>query len=513
MIAFGRSVLLCLLAAAAFAQPAPPPGTPPPDLGLFFYEVRSHPTDAKTVNPRFRVFMQALEARGVPPDPDLQKKLTDIRALLGKGSLTKAASLLDQAVNQAVVGDQIMGAGKSPASAGAAPAAEASEEPEVGSMAPALLSAPAQEKTLAPAAAPAVSAIVAAGAPVASAQPALPAASVETRAEPRGPPPRLLLFVLGAILISAATLVYALARLSQTPKPAKKELGKTIAPPAPASPAVASAGSGTLTDKYSVGRLIASGGMGEVYEGRDLKLGRRVAIKRMLSEVKLDSGLRSAFLNEAKTVAKLSHPYIIPIHDCLESGGDLYLVFEFVDGETLDRRLVRDARLPLKECRRILRYVCAAVDHAHKNHVLHRDLKPANIMVDKDGIARVMDFGIALESTRTMTTAAPGFLDSSGTLRYMPPEQHYGKSVRASDIYALGVTLYEMATGHPPFAAGTAEELLEAKHERRYPPPSALRPELPKEFDLFIAAALAPDARNRVSSAQEFLEALDAIPL
>src|SRR6185312_10122229 len=313
--------------------------------------------------------------------------------------------------------------------------------------------------------------------------------------------------------LAGGILLFALTRLSKPAKAARPDsLGKTIAAPASAATTLTSS-PGSLTDKYEVGRLIASGGMGEVYEGKDLKLGRRVAIKKMLSDVKLDSNLRSAFLNEARTVAKRSHPYIIPIHDCLESGGDLYLVFEFVDGETLDRRLVRDARLPLKECRRILRYVCAAVEHAHKNHVLHRDLKPANIMVDKDGIARVMDFGIALESTRTMTTATPGFLDSSGTLRYMPPEQHYGKSVRASDIYALGVTLYEMATGHPPFAAKTPEELIEAKRERRYPPPSSLRPELPKEFDLFIAAVLAPDAQNRVSSAQEFLEGLDAIPL
>ena len=520
-MAIGRSLLLCLLAAAAFSQAAPPPGAPPPDLGLFFYQVRSQPTSAKTVGPRFQTFIAALQARGVPPDENLLRKLHEIRDLLGQGRLTKAAPLLDQAVNQAVVGDQIMGAGKTPAPAAEAPAAESSEEADVGSMAPALLSTPAPETAKAPVAAPVVSAVPAAGSPVlGSASLQQPVAAAEAPPEPRGPPRPLLALLAVAALISASALIYALTRLSKPAKSAKPEsLGKTIAaatktsaataPSAPAAPSVPEA----LTDKYSVGRLIASGGMGEVYEGKDLKLGRRVAIKRMLADVKFDAGLRSAFLNEARTVAKLSHPYIIPIHDCLESGGDLYLVFEYVDGETLDRRLVRDARLPLKECRRILRYVCAAVDHAHKNHVLHRDLKPANIMIDKDGIARVMDFGIALESTRTMTTATPAYLDSSGTLRYMPPEQYYGKSVRASDIYALGVTLYEMATGHPPFAATTPDELISAKRDLRYAAPSSLRSELPKEFDLFIAAVLAPDAQNRVSSAQEFLEGLDAIPL
>jgi serine/threonine-protein kinase len=123
-----------------------------------------------------------------------------------------------------------------------------------------------------------------------------------------------------------------------------------------------------------------------------------------------------------------------------------------------------------------------------------------------------MDFGIALESTRTASHAGPGVLDASGTLRYMPPEQHYGKSVRASDIYAMGVCLYEMATGHPPFAAASVDDLIAAKRSRRYPAPSALRPELPKEFDLFIAAVLEPDASHRVSSAPEFLELLNALP-
>jgi eukaryotic-like serine/threonine-protein kinase len=153
-----------------------------------------------------------------------------------------------------------------------------------------------------------------------------------------------------------------------------------------------------------------------------------------------------------------------------------------------------------------------AVDHAHKNHVLHRDLKPANIMLDSGGIARVMDFGIALESTRAATNSR-SLLDTAGTPRYMPPEQYYGKSVRASDVYAMGVCLYEMSTGQLPFAAAGVEDLIEAKRERRYPAPSSLHSELPKEFDLLIAAALEPDPQNRVSSASEFLELLDAVPV
>ena len=504
MRSLGRSLLLCLLAAASLAQPGPPgsPGGPPPDLGLFFYQVRSQPTDAKSVNPRFHILMAALQARGIPPDENLHKKLVEIRRLLGQGSLTKAARSLDQAVYLAVQAP-ISTVAAAPAAVTQSPEA-GREEPDVAALAPALLSTPEPAKA---AAAPAAAAMTSGPLAPPATSPALPLAlaarAAEAPTEPRGPPFPLLAALAAVAFIAAAALIFAASRLSKTPKP------KAAAAPA----AQAWTDSDTLTDKYSLGRMIASGGMGEVYEGKDLKLGRRVAIKRMLSDAKLDAALRSQFLNEARTVAKLSHPYIVPIHDCLESGGDLYLVFEFVEGETLDRRLTREARLSLKESRRIMRYVCAAVDHAHKNHVLHRDLKPANIMLDSEGIARVMDFGIALESTRTMTASTPAFLDASGTLRYMPPEQHYGKSVRASDIYALGVCLYEMTTGHTPFAVGTGEELIEAKRARRYPPPSSLRSELPKEFDLFIAAVLAPDAQNRVSSATEFLELLDAIPV
>jgi serine/threonine-protein kinase len=229
----------------------------------------------------------------------------------------------------------------------------------------------------------------------------------------------------------------------------------------------------------------------------------------------VDEQLRAQFLKEALFVAKLTHPYIVPIHDAVDEGGDLYLVFEFVEGETLARRLTREARLPLKEARRVMSFVAKAVDYAHGRHVLHRDIKPGNIMLGADGIARVMDFGIALESTRTATAASAatgGFLDASGTLRYMPPEQHYGKSVRQSDVYAMGVCLYETVTGHPPFAAATVDELLALKRAAKYPPPSSVIPGLPTDLDLLVASALAPDAARRVSSAAEFLDLLEGLP-
>jgi tRNA A-37 threonylcarbamoyl transferase component Bud32 len=486
-----------LLASAAFAQLGPPPDAvgAPMDLASLSADVRAHPTNARSVNRRFGQLTASLRASGARPSPQVESELTRIRALLGEGKLTPAARLLDGVVAEL----------QKPGPAAAAPAAAAPEDagPDVLTLTPVLLDSPQGTRPAQAYSRPVAGAL---GGPSGS---AVPAASAP--AAPEESSWRTYAALAGGAGLLAAVLVLggarrskpATARVKIKPLPAIEPLPKPAAPGPDLGP---------LAGKYALGRTIASGGMGEVYEGRDLTLGRRVAIKRMLSDFKLDAGLRAQFLSEARTVAKISHPYIVPIHECLESGGDLYLVFEFVEGETVAARLEREARLPLKECRRILRYVGEAIEHAHKNHVLHRDLKPANIMLDVSGIARVMDFGIALESTRTAASAAASRLDTWGTVRYMPPEQHYGKSVRASDIYAMGVCLYEMATGHPPYAVESLEELIAAKRARRYPAPTSLRPELSKEFDLFVAAALEPDPQHRISSAREFLEGLDAIP-
>jgi tRNA A-37 threonylcarbamoyl transferase component Bud32 len=459
--------LSLLFAGAAVSQPGPQVAFPgAPDLAAYVAEVRAAPTTAQNALPRFQRLIGTLQHEGIPPGPEVDHGLQEIRRMMMENRAPEAAVLIDRIAIHLEL-RRAVDAGSARRGLG-----------ELGSQAPAMLSGPPRGAAIeSPAPRPAE----------------VPRAEIAAApaAESQGPPWPFFI-ALGLAALAGAGLLKAAGRFAKKP----------AAAPEPSK---------TLTEKYELGRVIASGGMGEVHEGRDLSLGRRVAIKRMLPQIKLDAGLRSQFLSEARTVAKLSHPYIVPIHECLESGGDLYLVFEYVEGETLHRRLAREARLPLKECRRILRYVCAAIEHAHERHVLHRDLKPANIMLDTGGIARVMDFGIALESTRTMTSTEPGALDASGTLRYMPPEQHYGKSVRASDIYAMAVCLYEMATGHPPFAAANVDELIDAKRSRRYPAPSSLRPELSKEFDLFIAAALEPDAQNRISSAPEFIELLDAI--
>jgi TPR repeat protein len=267
-----------------------------------------------------------------------------------------------------------------------------------------------------------------------------------------------------------------------------------------------------LAGKYELRALISSGGMGEVYDGHDRSLDRRVAVKRLLPGLLVDPALREKFLMEAKAAAQLNHPYIVPIYEGLVSGDDVYLVFEFVKGETLHGLLTRRSRLALKECQGLFNYVCQALDYAHGNQVLHRDLKPANIMLDGNGIARVMDFGIAVEATGSL---AGNFVDQrsvSGTLRYMSPEQHYGKTTRASDVYSLGVCLYEMTTGCLPFNAPSVPEVVKQKSKGEFPAPSAHVPELPQEFDALISMALAPEPQARMQGALELYEALAKIP-
>ena len=286
--------------------------------------------------------------------------------------------------------------------------------------------------------------------------------------------------------------------------------GKPLPMPAAAKPSVPAGR--VLAGKYELRQMISSGGMGEVYEGFDRNLDRRVAIKRLLPGLLTDPMMRDAFQREAKTAGHLSHPYIVPIYECLEAGGDLFLVFEFVTGETLSQVLTRRSRLGIKECQGLFHYVCHAVDYAHRKHVLHRDLKPANIMLDENGIARVMDFGIAIEVTGTMSATFSDHMGVSGTLRYMPPEQHYGKTSRASDVYSLGVCLYEMATGYLPFTGVTMPEVIEQKLKAQFQLPSHYVPALPKEFDALITRAMAADPKVRMQTALELYEALARVP-
>lgn len=261
-----------------------------------------------------------------------------------------------------------------------------------------------------------------------------------------------------------------------------------------------------LADKYELRGQIGQGGMGLVYEGFDVRLGRRVAIKQMRPELKGIPEDRARFLREAKLISRLSHPYIVSIHDILEQGGELYLIFDYVDGRPLSQILSERGCLPLPDSLRILEQVCEAVGHAHRQNVLHRDLKPANIMVDANGYAKVMDFGLAREVKDTLSKVTQNTI--AGTPAYMAPEQHLGPIGPAGDVFALGVCLYEMLCGGTPFDGA---DPLALKREARFPSARSVVPSLPKGIDVLLSAALAPDPKNRIADPLELLASLKAL--
>src|SRR6476646_4157713 len=206
----------------------------------------------------------------------------------------------------------------------------------------------------------------------------------------------------------------------------------------------------TLSGRYRLEARIGSGGMSTVYRALDETLQRQVAIKLMNREITNDSDQLERFRREARAVAQLSHPHIVGVIDAGEDEGRPYIVFEYVEGETLKERIRRMGRLPVEEAIAYAIEIARALGCAHANHIVHRDIKPQNVLLDAEGSAKVTDFGIA-RSLRDDGLTADGRV--LGTTDYVSPEQALGHDVNGqSDIYSLGVVLYEMLTGTVPFS-------------------------------------------------------------
>jgi len=225
-----------------------------------------------------------------------------------------------------------------------------------------------------------------------------------------------------------------------------------------------------LDGRYRIHGLLGRGGMGEVYRADDLKLGQQVALKFLPRELDDDRGRLNRFLNEVKLARQVSHPNVCRVYDVGEAGGQHYLSMEYVDGEDLASLLRRIGRLPKDKAAQIARQICAGLAAAHEQGILHRDLKPANVMIDGQGRAKITDFGLA-----GLEEAIAGPDVQSGTPAYMAPEQIAGKEVTVkSDIYALGLLLYEIFTGKRAFEATTLAELRRAQTESTPTSPSSL---------------------------------------
>jgi hypothetical protein len=245
--------------------------------------------------------------------------------------------------------------------------------------------------------------------------------------------------------------------------------------------------------RFEILRPLGVGAMGIVFRARDRQSGRDVALKKMKAGLASDPHAKQRFLNEARTLAELQHPGIVSASGTVEWTGETYIICELVEGETFAELLAGRGRIPPGDCARVLADVCAALAHAHGKSVVHRDLKPGNIMQDRGGAVKVMDFGIALHSGDPRLTAT-GF--GAGTPAYMAPEQHEGRADFRSDLYALGVTAYELVTGRLPFSG---IDFVDRKRRGDY---EALGPEVPRALKEFISACLRPDPAQRPPSAE-----------
>jgi len=270
---------------------------------------------------------------------------------------------------------------------------------------------------------------------------------------------------------------------------------------------------GTKIGRYEITALIGSGGMGEVYLSEDTQLGRKVAVKILNSELASEATARKRLVREARAAATLDHPNICSIHEVGEADGHQFIVMQFVDGETLDARL-KDRPIDLKEALNIAVQLADALVEAHTRGIIHRDIKPGNVMLTKRGEVKMMDFGLAKiltdaqslgsEAETAALVSTPGTV--IGTMPYMSPEQVRAQTLDArSDIFSLGILLYEMVTGHRPFHGASTAELASSILTHEPPPMARYSRDVPAEFDRIVSKALHKDPEDRYQTSKDLL--------
>ena len=265
----------------------------------------------------------------------------------------------------------------------------------------------------------------------------------------------------------------------------------------------------TLFDgRYRIQRKLGAGGMADVYLAEDQELGRRVAIKILNGRHANDDQFIERFRREAKNAAALNHPSIVSIYDRGEAEDTYYIAMEFLDGRTLKELIVSRGAAPINVAIEYGRQILSALRFAHRHGIVHRDIKPHNVLVDAEGRVKVTDFGIARAGTSQMTETG----SIVGTAQYLSPEQARGGEVDPrSDLYSLGVVLYELLTGKTPFDGETPVEIA-MKHLSNAPkPPSKLRSEIPPELDKVVLRALAKNPDERYQSADEMEADLERV--
>ncbi len=282
---------------------------------------------------------------------------------------------------------------------------------------------------------------------------------------------------------------------------------------------------GQTLKHYEVEEQLGKGGMGVVYRARDTRLGRPVALKVLPPEFTQDEGRKSRFLKEARAASAVNHPAIAQVYDVDEGPEGLFIAMELVEGQTV-KALIQGRELDLLGSLEIAMQVASGLQKAHEAGIVHRDIKPENIVVTPDGHAKILDFGLAklleppeptsaptgeeLSHMETLARTQAGFV--LGTLRYMSPEQARGQPVdHRSDIFSLGVVLYEMVTGQLPFDGATPLDTLHALAFEETRPVTAIRPNLPPSLQRVVTRCLRKRAPDRYPDARELLGDLKAV--
>ena len=263
-----------------------------------------------------------------------------------------------------------------------------------------------------------------------------------------------------------------------------------------------------LGGRYRLVELLGQGGMATIYRALDDQLGRDVAVKLLRPEYLRDPDFSSRFRQEAQAAASLTHPNVVTVFDYGEDPSGPYIVMELVDGEDLATIIRRSGALPPRQAARIAAAVARALAAAHARGLVHRDVKPGNVLIGRDGQVKVVDFGIARALSEAQMTL-PG--TTLGSVHYFSPEQARGEPATASsDIYSLGIVLYELLTGSRPWEGDSAAAVGLARLSGPAPDPMAVRPSVPPDLAAITRKALAPEPRDRFASASAMADALDA---
>ncbi len=261
-----------------------------------------------------------------------------------------------------------------------------------------------------------------------------------------------------------------------------------------------------LAQRYELIDKIAEGGMARVYRGRDLLLKRTIAVKVLKDQMTGDAAFIRRFEREAQSAAALSHPHIVNIYDVGEEDGIYFMVMEYVDGKNLKEYIREKGRLSIPEAIKITRQIAEALEQAHAAGVVHRDIKPQNILFSREGKIKVTDFGIAIAGDGVTVTVGDQII---GSVQYISPEQARGELAgKQSDLYSLGIVMYEMVTGKVPFTAESPVALAMKHIQEQIVPPRRLVESIPEALEEIILKAVAKDSAERYGTAAELLEAL-----